>query len=161
MAIDLIVNGQPRTVDVAADTPLLWVLRDTLGLTGTKYACGRALCGTCTVHVEGNAVRACVYPISAAAGRRITTIEALGESKVGRAVQDAWIALDVVQCGWCQPGQCMAAASMLAAMPAPDDATIDASMGGNLCRCGTYPRIRKAIHHAAQALRTAPKGDRR
>jgi aerobic-type carbon monoxide dehydrogenase small subunit (CoxS/CutS family) len=161
MAIDLIVNGQPRSVDVEPDTPLLWVLRDTLGLTGTKYGCGRALCGSCTVHVDGSAVRACVHPISAAAGRSVTTIEGLGASKPGAAVQDAWVALDVVQCGWCQPGQCMAAAALLAAVPAPDDAAIDQSLAGNLCRCGTYPRIRKAVHEAARRLRAGAAGEGR
>ncbi len=152
MKVELIVNGQRHAVEADDDTPLLWVLRDHVGLTGTKYGCGRALCGACTVHVDGVAVRSCSFPLAAAAGKGVTTIEALGQSRVGRAVQEAWIALDVVQCGWCQPGQCMTAAALLAGQPSPDDDAIDASLSGNLCRCGTYPRIRAAIHRAARAL---------
>ncbi len=149
--IPLRINGVAREVEVAPDTPLLWVLRDTLGLTGTKYACGAGLCGACTVHVDGAATRACVLPASAAHGRAITTIEGLSPDGARHPVQQAWIAEDVPQCGYCQPGQIMAAAAFLAATPAPDDAQIRASVT-NLCRCGTYPRIFRAIRRAA-ALR--------
>jgi isoquinoline 1-oxidoreductase subunit alpha len=144
------VNGRDRTVEVAGDTPLLWALRDTLGLTGTKFGCGRALCGACTVHVDGQARRACVTPVSALAGRRVTTIEGLSADR-GHPVQVAWIAEQVSQCGYCQPGQIMQAAALLAKTPHPTDAEIDAAMAGNICRCGTYPRIRRAIHRAAGA----------
>jgi isoquinoline 1-oxidoreductase alpha subunit len=131
-------------------TPLLWVLREDLGLTGTKFGCGRALCGACSVHVDGRVVRSCSLPAEKARGKQVVTIEGLAEaSAVGRAVQQAWIELDVVQCGWCQPGQCMAAAGLLGAQPKPSDRDIDEVMSGNLCRCGTYPRIRAAIHRAA------------
>ena len=135
-------------VDVQPDTPLLWVLRDTLGLTGTKYGCGMALCGACTVHLEGAAVRSCVMPVSAVQGRRVTTIEGLSADR-SHPVQRAWIELDVPQCGYCQSGQIMSAAALLARTPAPSDADIDAAMAGNICRCGTYRRIRAAIHRAA------------
>jgi isoquinoline 1-oxidoreductase alpha subunit len=148
-AITLTVNGQEHTVDVSPDTPLLWVLRDTLGLTGTKYSCGMGLCGTCTVHVDGEAVRSCVTPASEAAGTEIITIEGLS-SDGGHPVQQAWTAENVAQCGYCQPGQIMAAAALLAKNPNPTDADIDAAMSGNLCRCGTYQRIRRAIHRAAE-----------
>ncbi|MEM7167447.1 MAG: (2Fe-2S)-binding protein [Planctomycetota bacterium] len=147
------VNGQSRDVDVHPDTPLLWVLRDHLELDGTKYGCGRALCGACTVHVEGEAVRACSYPVHLADGKAVQTIEGLESNAVGRAVVDAWIDEEVVQCGWCQPGQCMSAAALLKEVQDPDDEAIDAAMSGNLCRCGTYPRIRKAIKTAAKSLR--------
>jgi aerobic-type carbon monoxide dehydrogenase small subunit (CoxS/CutS family) len=145
------VNGRSIDVDAAPDTPLLWVLRDHLSMTGTKYGCGMALCGACTVHVDGVATRSCVLPLSAVAGRRVTTIEGLSADR-SHAVQRAWIELDVPQCGYCQSGQIMSAAALLAVKPEPSDADIDAAMAGNLCRCGTYPRIRKAIHRAAELL---------
>jgi len=145
------VNDRAIEVDAALDTPLLWVLRDHLAMTGTKYGCGMALCGACTVHVDGTAMRSCVLPLRALAGRRVTTIEGLSADR-SHAVQRAWIELDVPQCGYCQSGQIMSAAALLAVKPAPSDAEIDAAMAGNLCRCGTYPRIRKAIHRAAQLL---------
>ena len=145
------VNDRAIEVDAAPDTPLLWVLRDHLAMTGTKYGCGMALCGACTVHVDGSAMRSCVLPLSAVAGRRVTTIEGLSADR-SHAVQRAWIELDVPQCGYCQSGQIMSAAALLAVKPAPSDADIDAAMAGNLCRCGTYPRIRKAIHRAAALL---------
>jgi isoquinoline 1-oxidoreductase alpha subunit len=145
------VNDRAIEVDAAPDTPLLWVLRDHLTMTGTKYGCGMALCGACTVHVDGTAMRSCVLPLSALAGRRVTTIEGLSLDR-SHAVQRAWIELDVPQCGYCQSGQIMSAAALLAVKPAPSDADIDAAMAGNLCRCGTYPRIRKAIHRAAELL---------
>ena len=146
--ITLNVNGQIHTVDVATDTPLLWVLRDTLGLTGTKYGCGRALCGACTVHVNGAATRACVTPIAAVADSRITTIEGLSAHS-DHPVQRAWLEHDVPQCGYCQSGQIMSAAALLAQNKSPTDADIDAGMAGNICRCGTYGRIRAAIKQAA------------
>ncbi len=145
------LNGRTVDVDAAPDTPLLWVLRDHLAMTGTKYGCGMALCGACTVHVDGVATRSCVLPLQAVAGKRITTIEGLSQDR-SHAVQRAWIELDVPQCGYCQSGQIMSAAALLAVKPNPSDAEIDAAMAGNLCRCGTYPRIRKAIHRAAQLL---------
>jgi isoquinoline 1-oxidoreductase subunit alpha len=147
MNISFNVNGKNQTVDVAPDTPLLWVLRDTLGMTGTKFGCGKALCGACTVHLNGMAVRSCQTPIGSVAGQKVTTIEGLGMNKV----QQAWIALDVPQCGYCQPGQIMSATALLAANRNPSDADIDAAMSGNICRCGTYPRIRAAIKQAAKA----------
>lgn len=150
--ITLKVNGKTHSVNVDPDTPLLWVLRDTLDLTGTKYGCGVASCGACTVHVNGNAVRSCQYPASAAAGADITTIEAVAGTRTGKAVQDAWQKLDVVQCGYCQSGQIMQAASLLTVTPSPSDADIDAQMGGSVCRCATYVRIRAAIHAAARTL---------
>ncbi|MCE4552857.1 (2Fe-2S)-binding protein [Roseateles cellulosilyticus] len=151
------VNGQTRTVDADPAMPLLWVLRDKLSLTGTKFGCGAALCGACTVHLDGQAVRACVTPISAAAGHRLTTVEdlAAGSDRVGRAVLDAWVAHDVAQCGYCQAGQVMAATAFLKRLPRghrPSDAEVDAAMSGNLCRCGTYTRIRAAVIDAARAL---------
>jgi aerobic-type carbon monoxide dehydrogenase small subunit (CoxS/CutS family) len=145
------VNGRTIEVDAAPDTPLLWVLRDHLAMTGTKYGCGMALCGACTVHIDGVATRSCVLPLSAVGGKRVTTIEGLSADR-SHAVQRAWIELDVPQCGYCQSGQIMSAAALLALQPDPSDAEIDAAMAGNLCRCGTYPRIRKAIHRAAQLL---------
>jgi len=147
----LLVNGKRRTVSVDPNTPLLWVLRDQLNLTGTKYSCGMALCGACTVHISGAPVRSCVTPISAAEGKPITTIEGLN-SKAGKAVQTAWQQLDVVQCGYCQSGQIMSAAALLASNNNPTDADIDTAMGGNICRCATYVRIRAAIHEAAKTL---------
>jgi aerobic-type carbon monoxide dehydrogenase small subunit (CoxS/CutS family) len=145
----LIVNQQEVTVDAAPETPLLWVLRDHLGLTGTKFGCGLALCGACTVHVQGQATRSCVLPLRAAAGKSITTVEGLSRDR-SHAVQKAWLEIDVPQCGYCQSGQIMSAAALLESNPMPTDAEIDAAMSGNICRCGTYPRIRKAIHRAAE-----------
>lgn len=150
--IKLTVNGKAHQMDVAPDTPLLWALRDTLQLTGTKYGCGQALCGSCTVHVEGNPVRACTTPVSAVVGRKITTIEAIETHRIGKVVQEAWQKLDVVQCGYCQSGQIMSAVALLAQNRKPTDADIDTAMSGNLCRCATYMRIRAAIHEAARAL---------
>ncbi len=147
--ITLNINGRDARVDVDADTPLLWVLRDTLNLTGTKYGCGMALCGACTVHLEGVAIRSCVTPVSAVGRKKITTIEGLSADR-SHPVQQAWIELDVPQCGYCQSGQIMSAAALLAQTPLPSDAQIDAAMAGNICRCGTYQRIRAAIHRAAQ-----------
>jgi len=144
--ITLTVNGTRHQVSVPPDTPLLWVIREVIGLTGTKFGCGMSLCGACTVHVDGRAIRSCVTPVSAVAGKEVTTIEGIPES---HPVKQAWIADDVPQCGWCQPGQIMAATALLAANPKPDDAAIDEAMEGILCRCGTYQRIRTAIHRAA------------
>jgi aerobic-type carbon monoxide dehydrogenase small subunit (CoxS/CutS family) len=149
--IELNVNGEKRSLDVAADTPLLWVLRDDLGLTGTKFGCGKALCGACTVHVEGEAQRSCVTPVGSVAGKRIVTIEGLAPD-ANHPIQQAWIELDVPQCGYCQSGQIMAAARLLAEKPDPTDEDIDLAMSGNICRCGTYPRIRRAIHRAAEIM---------
>jgi isoquinoline 1-oxidoreductase alpha subunit len=146
----LTINGKTHSVDAPDDMPLLWVLRDIVGLTGTKFGCGIAQCGACTVHLDGAAVRSCVLPVAAVVGKKITTIEAIGETPSGRKVQEAWRTLDVVQCGYCQSGQVMSAASLLAANPSPSDADIDAAMSGNICRCGTYNRIRAAIKHAAK-----------
>ena len=146
------INGKIHQLDVDADTPLLWVLRDVLDMTGTKYGCGMALCGACTVHVDGQATRSCVLPVSAVADKKITTIEGIAASRVGKAVQSAWAANDVPQCGYCQSGQIMSATSLLAQNNAPSDADIDTAMSGNLCRCGTYNRIRAAIHSAAQEI---------
>ena len=146
----LTVNGTSQHVDVSPDAPLLWVLRDHLGLTGTKYGCGMALCGACTVHVDGQAVRSCVMPISAAAGKSVLTIEGLSRDG-SHPLQQAWIAEEVPQCGYCQSGQIMAAAVLLRENPRPSDADIDDAMSGNICRCGTYQRIRRAIHRAAAA----------
>jgi isoquinoline 1-oxidoreductase alpha subunit len=146
------INGKTTRVDAEPDTPLLWALRDTLKLTGTKYGCGMALCGACTVHLDGQAVRSCITPVSAAAGKKIVTIEGVGKGRVGRAVQDAWRRLDVVQCGYCQSGQIMSAAALLEKNRQPSDADIDDAMSGNICRCGTYVRIRAAIHEAAKSL---------
>ena len=145
----LTINGESRTLDVPDDMPLLWALRDVAGLTGTKFGCGMALCGACTVHLDGVAVRSCQTPISAAAGKKITTIEGVGASRVGKAVQDAWLAIGVPQCGYCQAGQIMSATALLQKTPKPSDAEIDGAMSGNLCRCGTYTRIRSAIKVAA------------
>jgi isoquinoline 1-oxidoreductase alpha subunit len=156
-SIRLVVNGVAHAVDVAPDTPLLWVLRDELRLTGTKYGCGIGACGACTVHVDGRAVRSCGVPASAAAEKRVATIEALGAGGVS-ALQRAWLDEDVAQCGYCQPGQLMAAAALLAAHPRPTDAQIDEAMRGNVCRCGTYQRIRRAIHRAAAAQSAATDG---
>jgi isoquinoline 1-oxidoreductase subunit alpha len=146
--ITLNLNGRDTTLDVDEDVPLLWVLREIAGLTGTKYGCGMALCGACTVHLEGAPVRSCVTPVRAASGKRVTTIEGLSSDN-SHPVQRAWIELDVPQCGYCQSGQIMSAAALLAQNPQPTDADIDAAMAGNICRCGTYQRIRAAIHRAA------------
>ena len=146
----LIINGQTREVDVDPDTPLLWVLRDTLGLTGTKFGCGIAQCGACTVHIDGKPVRSCVLPVGALSGRSVTTIEGVGATPAGAKVQKAWLDLEVIQCGYCQSGMIMAVAALLKDKPQPTDADIDAAVT-NICRCGTYARIRAAIHTAAQA----------
>jgi len=150
----LIVNGKARELNVDPATPLLWALREQLGLTGTKFGCGMALCGACTVHVDGNAIRSCVTPVAAVAGKRITTIEGLSSDR-SHPVQQAWLQVQVPQCGYCQPGQMMSAAALLAVNSNPSDADIDDAMAGNLCRCGTYARIRKAIHVAAELARSA------
>jgi len=150
--LTLDINGRDVETDAAPDTPLLWVLRDHLGMTGSKYGCGKALCGACTVHINGEAKRSCVLPVSAAAGMKITTIEAVGESPVGKAVQEAWIAENVPQCGYCQSGQVMSATALLTSNRKPTDADIDAAMAGNICRCATYTRIRTAIKRAAGSL---------
>ncbi|PKO88115.1 MAG: isoquinoline 1-oxidoreductase [Betaproteobacteria bacterium HGW-Betaproteobacteria-12] len=150
--IQLNINGQSHQVDVAPDTPLLWVLRDTLQLTGTKYGCGQALCGACTVHLDGAPVRSCSLPVSAAANGKISTIEAIDQERVGKVVQEAWRKLDVVQCGYCQSGQMMSAVALLSQNRKPSDADIDSAMAGNLCRCATYQRVRAAIHEAAKEL---------
>ena len=150
--ISLNVNGKSVSVDAEPDTPLLWALRDRLDMTGTKYGCGMALCGACTVHVDGRPTRSCVTPLSAVTGRRITTIEGIGFFKVGRTVQAAWVAENVPQCGYCQSGQIMSATALLNSNKDPSDAQIDAAMAGNICRCATYVRIRAAIKRAAKAL---------
>lgn len=147
--MDLSINGKTVQVTATADTPLLWFLRDHLGMTGTKFGCGMALCGACTVLVDGQAVRSCVTPLSSLSGKQITTIEGVGATPPGKALQEAWVALNVPQCGYCQAGQIMSAAALLATKPHPSDAEIDVAMAGNICRCGTYPRIRGAIKRAA------------
>jgi isoquinoline 1-oxidoreductase alpha subunit len=154
----LSVNGKTHMVDVPGDMPLLWVLRDVIGLTGTKYGCGIAACGACTVQLDGQPTRSCVTPVSAVAGKRVTTIEAIGETPAGKKIQDAWMALDVPQCGYCQSGQIMSASALLAGRPNPTDGDIDDAMSGNICRCGTYLRIRAAIKQAASASAVAAKG---
>ena len=150
--VSLTVNGTPHSVEADGDTPLLWVLRDHLGLTGTKFGCGMALCGACTVHLDGAPVRACVLTLSAVEGKSITTIEGLSKDR-SHAVQRAWMEIDVPQCGYCQSGQIMSAAALLATNPSPSDGDIDAALSGNICRCGTYGRIRKAVHRAAELAR--------
>jgi isoquinoline 1-oxidoreductase subunit alpha len=150
--VTLTVNGATQNIEADTDTPLLWVLREHLSLTGTKYGCGMALCGACTVHVDGAAVRSCVLPLKAVEGKRVTTIEGLSKDR-SHPAQRAWIELDVPQCGYCQSGQIMSAAALLGANPSPNDADIDAALAGNICRCGTYVRIRKAVHRAAELLR--------
>jgi isoquinoline 1-oxidoreductase alpha subunit len=147
--ISLTINGKATQVDAEPDTPLLWILRDALHMPGTKFGCGMALCGACTVHVDGQPTRSCVLPVSGAIGKQIVTIEAIGASPVGKRVQHAWAEIDVPQCGYCQSGQIMAATALLRAIPKPTDKDIDQAMSGNICRCGTYPRIRMAIHKAA------------
>ena len=149
--MELKINGRTRQVDVPADMPVLWVLRDVLGMTGTKFGCGMALCGACTVQLDGQAIRSCVTPVSAVAGKAITTIEAIGATPTGAKIQKAWLDKEVVQCGYCQSGQIMSAAALLAQTPKPTDADIDSAMSGNICRCGTYVRIREAIKQAAQS----------
>lgn len=156
MSYQLTVNGKQLTVDVPADMPLLWALRDVVGLTGTKFGCGIALCGACTVHLDGRPVRACVTPVGAVAGRRVTTIEGVHADEVGRAVQAAWRELAVPQCGYCQSGQIMSATALLRTNRNPSDADIDAAMSGNICRCGTYTRIRAAIKRAAPSVGDNP-----
>jgi isoquinoline 1-oxidoreductase subunit alpha len=151
MAISLNVNGKAVSVDADPSTPILWALRDNLELTGTKFGCGMALCGACTVHLNGQAIRSCVTPISAAVGQRISTIEAQASDKVGKAVQDAWVKHDVAQCGYCQSGQVMVATALLKSNKNPSDSQIDEAMAGNICRCGTYQRIRVAVKDAAKA----------
>jgi isoquinoline 1-oxidoreductase subunit alpha len=150
----IIVNEQTLEVDAASDTPLLWVLRDHLGMTGTKFGCGKALCGACTVHVDSVPIRSCVLPLSALDGRRVTTIEGVSKGNGGQ-VQKAWVELDVPQCGYCQSGQIMSALALLQSNPTPSDADIDAAMSGNICRCGTYSRIRAAVHRAAELLKSS------
>ena len=151
MAFTIKVNGKPHTVDVDGDTPLLWVIRDVLGMTGTKFGCGKALCGACTVQVDGAPTRSCITPVSILAGKNVTTIEAIGTTPAGKKIQEAWLRLEVVQCGYCQSGQIMSASALLAKNRNPSDADIDAAMSGNICRCGTYVRIREAIKQAAQS----------
>jgi len=150
--ITLNINQKELQIEAPEDMPILWALRDVLHLTGTKFGCGAAQCGVCTVHLDGQAIRSCITPVSAAVGKKITTIEAIQEDKVGQAVQAAWNEIDVVQCGYCQSGQIMAATALLTTNKSPTDADIDAAMNGNICRCGTYPRIRAAIHVAASKL---------
>ena len=158
MKVSLKVNGKPTTVDAPSDMPLLWVLRDVIGLTGTKFGCGVALCGACTVNLDGIPARACVTPVGAAAGRAITTIEGIGATAAGKKIQQAWLDLEVVQCGYCQSGQIMSASALLAKNATPSDADIDTGMSGNICRCGTYTSIRAAIKQAAGAPAIAAKG---
>ena len=143
------INGEGKTFEAPGDMPLLWVLRDVLGMTGTKFGCGIAQCGACTVHIDGNPVRSCLLPVGSIGNKAVTTIEGIGATEVGAKVQRAWLDLEVIQCGYCQSGQIMSAAALLAATPQPDDADIDAAMAGNICRCGTYVRIREAIKRAA------------
>jgi isoquinoline 1-oxidoreductase alpha subunit len=153
--ITLQINGSARKLDVPADMPLLWVLRDVVGMTGTKFGCGMALCGACTVHIDGQATRSCITPVSSVVGKKVVTIEAIGRTPSGRKVQQAWLDMEVVQCGYCQSGQIMSASALLAQNRKPTDADIDAAMAGNICRCGTYNRIRAAIKRAAQSKSTA------
>jgi isoquinoline 1-oxidoreductase alpha subunit len=149
--ITLNVNGKPRDLDIPDDMPLLWTLRDVLSMTGTKFGCGMGLCGACTIHIDGQPTRSCITPVSAAVGKRITTIEAIGNTPAGKKIQAAWLALDVPQCGYCQSGQIMSASALLATNAKPSDSDIDSAMAGNICRCGTYLRIRAAIKKAAGA----------
>ena len=156
--MELTVNGKDYEVDVPGDMPVLWVLRDVIGMTGTKFGCGIAACGACTVHLDGQPIRSCITPVSAIGNKQITTIEAVGSTVAGKKLQDAWIALDVPQCGYCQSGQIMSALALLAGNPQPSDGDIDAAMQGNICRCGTYGRIRAAIKRAAGAPAVAAQG---
>jgi isoquinoline 1-oxidoreductase alpha subunit len=149
--VTLLVNGKEHELDVPDDMPLLWALRDVVGLTGTKFGCGVALCGACTVHLDGRPIRSCITPVGSVIGKPITTIEAIGETSSGKKIQQAWLNVEVVQCGYCQSGQIMSAAALIESNPNPNDAEIDAAMSGNICRCGTYPRIRAAIKHASQS----------
>jgi isoquinoline 1-oxidoreductase alpha subunit len=158
MAFAIKVNGAEHSADVDGDTPLLWVLRDVLGLTGTKFGCGMALCGACTVHLNGKPIRSCVTSVESVGAAHITTIEGIGTTRAGKSVQKAWLDIEVVQCGYCQSGQIMSAAALLAGNPHPSDADIDSAMSGNICRCGTYLRMRQAIKRAAQGLATPQKG---
>ena len=155
MTVKFTLNGKPTSVDVDPATPILWTLRDSLGMTGTKFGCGMALCGACTVHLDGQPVRSCSTPLSAATGKKVVTIEAIGNSKAGKAVQAAWVKHDVPQCGYCQSGQIMSATALLTAKPRPSDKDIDEAMSGNICRCGTYNQIKAAIMDAATALQGA------
>ena len=157
MAFVINVNGNSHSVDVDGDTPLLWVLRDVLGMTGTKFGCGKGLCGACTIHIDGAATRSCLTPVGSVGKSTITTIEAVGATPSGGKIQEAWLALEVVQCGYCQSGQIMSASALLASNPHPKDADIDTAMAGNICRCGTYVRIREAIKRAAQLPGAAGK----
>jgi isoquinoline 1-oxidoreductase subunit alpha len=156
--MELTVNGTTYTVDVPGDMPLLWVLRDVIGLTGTKFGCGIAACGACTVHLDGQAVRSCIIPVDAVYRKQVTTVEAIGKTAAGKRIQDSWVALDVPQCGYCQSGQIMSASALLAKNASPSDADIDTAMSGNICRCGTYGRIRAAIKQAAGAPVVAERG---
>ena len=156
--LTLNINRKPRTLDVPGDMPLLWTLRDVLHMTGTKFGCGMGLCGACTIQIDGQPTRSCITPVSAASDKRITTIEAIGSTPAGKKIQQAWLALDVPQCGYCQSGQIMSAAALIAANPKPNDGDIDNAMAGNICRCGTYPRIRAAIKQAAGATTADLRG---
>jgi isoquinoline 1-oxidoreductase subunit alpha len=158
MAFTVSVNGKTHSVDVDDDTPMLWVVRDVLGMTGTKFGCGLGLCGACTIHLDGKPVRSCITPVSAVAGKRITTIEAIGDTPAGMKIQQAWVELEVPQCGYCQSGQIMSATALLASKPNPTDSDIDDAMSGNICRCGTYARIRSGIKRAAHAATHDKKG---
>jgi isoquinoline 1-oxidoreductase alpha subunit len=158
MTYKIKVNGADHDVDVDGDTPLLWVLRDVLGMTGTKFGCGKSLCGACTVHLNGSPMRSCIFPIESVGDSAITTIEAIGATPTGQKIQKAWLDLEVIQCGYCQPGQIMSASALLAGNPNPTDQDIDAAMSGNICRCGTYVRIRQAIKQAAQGSQPAVQG---
>jgi isoquinoline 1-oxidoreductase alpha subunit len=158
MPFEIKINGTDHAVDVDGDIPLLWVLRDVLGMTGTKFGCGKALCGACTVHLNGTAVRSCVFPVGSIGESEITTIEAIGTTPAGQKVQKAWLDLEVIQCGYCQPGQIMSASALIASNPNPTDADIDAAMAGNICRCGTYHRIREAIKLAAKEFQSDTQG---
>ncbi len=156
--VTLRINGKAHIVNVPPDMPLLWALRDVIGLTGTKFGCGMALCGACTVHLDGQPIRSCVTPVGAVGSKNVTTIEGIGATPSGKKIQQAWLDLEVVQCGYCQSGQIMSASALLASKAHPTDADIDAGMSGNICRCGTYPRIRAAIQHAARAASPAKTG---
>ena len=158
MAFTIRVNGSTHSVDVDGDTPLLWVLRDVLGMTGTKFGCGRALCGACTVHLNGMPTRSCITSVESVGAKSVTTIEAIGRTPAGKKIQQAWVELEVPQCGYCQSGQIMSAAALLAKTPTPSDADIDAAMSGNICRCGTYVRIREGIRRAAHGVKSDKKG---